>query len=54
MSRLVELGTLKVPKDKLIGGVPFYGHGFGPSLNDPVIAWMTYKEMLFLYRLGVG
>ncbi len=43
------LNTLKVPKDKLILGVPFYGHGFGPGLSDPVIAWMTYKEIVSTY-----
>jgi chitinase len=43
------LNTLKVPKDKLILGVPFYGHGFGPGLSDPVIGWMTYKEIVSTY-----
>jgi chitinase len=43
------LNTLKVPKDKLVLGVPFYGHGFGPGLSDPVIPWMTYNEIVSTY-----
>jgi len=43
------LHKLKVPKDKLVLGVPFYGHGFGPGLSDPVIPWMTYKEIVSTY-----
>jgi chitinase len=41
--------TLNVPKDKLILGVTFYGHGFGPELSDPVIGWMTYKDVVSTY-----
>jgi GH18 family chitinase len=43
------LNTLKVPKDKLILGVPFYGHGFVPALTDPVIPWMIYKDIVSTY-----
>ena len=44
------LNTLKVPKEKLVLGVPFYGHGFGPELTDPVIPWMSYKEIVSNYE----
>lgn len=43
------LNTLKVPKEKLVLGVPFYGHGFGPVINTPVIAWMSYKDIVSTY-----
>jgi len=40
---------LNIPENKLILGIPFYGHGFGPDLTSPVIGWMTYKEMVSSY-----
>lgn len=41
--------TLGISKEKLILGVPFYGHGFGPGLSDPVIPWMSYKDIVSTY-----
>lgn len=41
--------TLKVPKEKLILGVPFYGRGFGTGLNDPIIGYMNYKDIVSTY-----
>ena len=41
--------TLKLPKEKLILGVPFYGRGFGSGLDDPIIAYMDYKDIVSKY-----
>lgn len=43
------LNTLKIPKDKIIMGVPFYGHAFGPNLTDKVIPWISYKDIVSEY-----
>ncbi len=43
------LNVLKIPGEKLVLGVPFYGHGFGPDLNSPVIGWMTFKDIVSTY-----
>jgi chitinase len=35
----------RIPKEKLTLGVPFYGHGFGPTLTTPGIS-MNYGEIV--------
>jgi chitinase len=35
----------KIPKDKMVLGVPFYGYGFGPELTSPAIG-MNYGQIV--------
>src|SRR5262245_10091170 len=37
--------TRKIPKEKLVLGVPFYGYGFGPELTSPAVT-MTFKDIV--------
>jgi chitinase len=34
----------KIPRDKMVLGVPFYGYGFGPELTSPAVT-MTYLQI---------
>lgn len=35
----------KIPREKMVLGVPFYGYGFGPDLTSPAIS-MNYGEIV--------
>jgi GH18 family chitinase len=35
----------KIPKEKMVLGVPFYGYGFGPELTSPAIG-MNYRQIV--------
>lgn len=35
----------KIPREKMVLGVPFYGYGFGPTLTSPVTS-MNYGQIL--------
>lgn len=35
----------RIPKEKMVLGVPFYGYGFGPELTSPAIS-LDYAEIL--------
>ena len=35
----------KIPKEKMVLGVPFYGYGFGPELTSPAIG-MNYRDIV--------
>ncbi|HVW59702.1 MAG TPA: glycosyl hydrolase family 18 protein [Puia sp.] len=39
-------GRRKVPKEKLVLGLPFYGYGFGPG---PVASTMSYRDIVDAY-----
>jgi GH18 family chitinase len=45
--------TRKIPRDKMVLGVPFYGYGFGPELTSPVVT-MTYKEISSTFAARAG
>jgi GH18 family chitinase len=34
----------KIPKDKMVLGVPFYGYGYGPELTSPAVT-MTFAQI---------
>ncbi len=40
--------TRKIPKEKLVLGVGFYGYGFGPTVETPVTS-MNYGDILSAY-----
>ncbi|CAN5436030.1 glycosyl hydrolase family 18 protein [soil metagenome] len=42
------LDDRKIPKEKINLGVPFYGYGFGPSLNSKATS-MNYGEIISAY-----
>jgi chitinase len=35
----------RIPKERMVLGVPFYGYGYGPELSSPAVT-MTYKEIV--------
>jgi chitinase len=38
----------KIPKDKMVLGVPFYGYGFGPELTSPAVT-MSFGEIASMF-----
>jgi GH18 family chitinase len=35
----------RIPRDRMVLGVPFYGYGYGPELSSPAVT-MTYKDIV--------
>ena len=38
----------KIPRDKMVLGVPFYGYGFGPELTSPAVS-MPYSQIVLTF-----
>ena len=41
-------GVRKIPRERMVLGVPFYGYGYGPALDSSAVT-MTYKDIVATY-----